>query len=151
MRLMSHLMSHLMPRLTSQLRSVLVALAVTPCVALAQVIAPGPYMRVDGNVTHRLELRPDGTASAVTTAADGTTLVNTRFEWRVEDNRLVQSRVLLRDGAGEYRATRGDTALELRNVSADGFETRARADLPWFSWKRQTSEPAQGQRQGAKK
>lgn len=138
-------------RLMSHLRRWLIILAVMPCMALAQGLVPGQYMRVDGNLTHRLELRPDGTASAVTTAADGTTLVNTRFEWRVADNRLVQSRVLLRDGAGEYRATRGDTALELRNVSADGFETRARADLPWFSWTRQKADPAPSQRQDAKK
>jgi hypothetical protein len=138
-------------RLTSRLRSVLMSLAFLPCLALAQSVTPGQYVRADGNLTHRLELRADGTASALTTAADGTTLVNTRFEWRVEDNRLVQSRVLLRDGAGEYRSTRGETALELRNVRADGFETRARADLPWFSWKRQTAEPAQGPRQDAMK
>lgn len=139
--------------LTLRLRGTLLAAAALPCLALAQAPAPGQYARLDGNVTHRLELRADGTASSISTATDGTTLANTRFEWRVEDNRLMQSRVLLRDGAGEYRATRGDTALELRNVTADGFETRARDDLPWFRWQRQTPDrmPDQPPRQDAKK
>lgn len=131
------------------LRGTLAALVLLPSVALAQVPVPGQYARIDGNVTHRLDLRADGTASAISTTADGMTLANTRFEWRVEENRLVQSRVLLRDGAGEYRATRGDTTLELRNVTVDGFETRAREDLPWFRWQRQTTD--QPQRQDAKK
>lgn len=134
-------------RTAPALRGALAALALLPCLALAQTIAPGQYMRLDGSMTHRLELRADGTANAITTAADGTTLVNTRFEWRVNGNQLVQSRVLLRDGAGEYRSTRGDTTLELRNVAADGFETRARADLPWFKWQRQTSDQTPNQTQ----
>jgi hypothetical protein len=137
------------------LRGALAALALLPCLALAQAVAPGQYFRLDGSVTHRLDLRGDGTASAISTAADGTPLVNTRFEWRVDGNQLVQSRVLLRDGAGEYRSTRGDTTLELRNVTAEGFETRARADLPWFRWQRQRSDqtpsPTQNPRPDAKK
>jgi hypothetical protein len=105
--------------------------------ALAQAPFPGQYARAEGNRRHLIELRADGSASATTTAADGTTLVATRFEWRMQGDRLLQSRVRLRDRNGQFNATRDDVLLELRNVSAKGFDTRARADLPWFSWRRQ--------------
>ncbi len=122
------------------LRQALLACAwlacVLPALALAQGPTPGVYERRDGQLTHRLELRPDGTASATTQSADGTTLVATRFEWRMEGQRLLQSRVRLQDRSGAFSATRDDTLLELRNVSATGFDTRARPDLPWFSWRR---------------
>jgi hypothetical protein len=120
-----------------------VALACTlPAIASAQAPAPGVYERREGKLTHRLDLRADGTASAVTLAADGTTLVATRFQWRMEGARLLQTGVRLQDRSGEFRATRDDTLLELRNVRPNGFDTRARPDLPWFSWRRVQEQAA---------
>ncbi len=113
-----------------------------PAVALAQAPTPGVYERRDGKLVHRLELRADGSASATTQSADGTTLVTTRFQWRMEGARLLQTGVRLLDRSGEFRATRDDTLLELRNVSPNGFDTRARPDLPWFSWRRAQDKAA---------
>jgi hypothetical protein len=119
------------------LASVVALACALPAIASAQAPAPGVYERREGKLTHRLDLRADGTASAVTLAADGTTLVATRFEWRMQGERLLQTRVRLQDRSGEFRATRDDTLLELRSVGPNAFETRARPDLPWFTWRRQ--------------
>lgn len=50
----------------------------------AQTLAPGQYTRNEGDLRHLLELRTDGTGTAVTQNPDGSYQIIMRFDWKVD-------------------------------------------------------------------